>query len=269
MGSQTRGLRAMIRNKLLGAAVYTRAEYWDSKADEFGVDGASGWTNGSLNDIYHRKEIELLEKTFPDVKNLHVLDAGCGTGRLTRYFARRGARVTGIDFSARAIEFARGKALGSAAGSGLESSGSIRYRVESVLDLVEESVYDVAVTFGVLTVACGDRGALARAVGNLFRALKPGGRLLMAEPFHRGPLGLSLRVSLEGVLGVVRGSGFEVEGVWPMHFWPISRPLAYVALPGWVTGPMYGVGDFLLGVLKKGGAFFGDYKVVLVKKPLA
>ena len=96
---------------MLGATVYTRAEYWDSKADEFGVDGASGWTNGSLNDIYHRKEISLLEETFPVVKGLDVLDAGCGTGRLTRHFAQRGARVTGIDFSQRAIEFARGKGL--------------------------------------------------------------------------------------------------------------------------------------------------------------
>lgn len=36
-----------------------------------------------------------------------VLDAGCGTGRMSRYLADRGCQVTGIDISAGMIEMAR------------------------------------------------------------------------------------------------------------------------------------------------------------------
>lgn len=41
------------------------------------------------------------------VKGLRVLDLGCGQGRFTRALAQRGANVTGMDWSARMIAFAR------------------------------------------------------------------------------------------------------------------------------------------------------------------
>lgn len=37
----------------------------------------------------------------------HVLDAGCGTGRMSRYLADRGCRVTGIDLSPGMVRMAR------------------------------------------------------------------------------------------------------------------------------------------------------------------
>jgi 2-polyprenyl-3-methyl-5-hydroxy-6-metoxy-1,4-benzoquinol methylase len=42
-----------------------------------------------------------------DVNGLTVLDAGCGTGYLSKKLRDRGALVTGIDFSERMIEIAR------------------------------------------------------------------------------------------------------------------------------------------------------------------
>ena len=42
-----------------------------------------------------------------DMSGKNVLDAGCGEGYNTRMFARRGARMTGADLSAKMIEFAR------------------------------------------------------------------------------------------------------------------------------------------------------------------
>src|SRR5438093_2026909 len=42
-----------------------------------------------------------------DVKGRTVLDAGCGTGYLSKKLCDQGAHVTGIDFSERMIEIAR------------------------------------------------------------------------------------------------------------------------------------------------------------------
>ena len=39
--------------------------------------------------------------------NRAVLDLGCGTGHLARYFLERGCRVTGLDLSAAMLEYAR------------------------------------------------------------------------------------------------------------------------------------------------------------------
>jgi 2-polyprenyl-3-methyl-5-hydroxy-6-metoxy-1,4-benzoquinol methylase len=45
------------------------------------------------------------------VDGVRVLDAGCGEGYLSRFFANRGAEVTGIDSSADLIEAAKGHKL--------------------------------------------------------------------------------------------------------------------------------------------------------------
>ena len=49
----------------------------------------------------------VLWKFAGDVNRLTVLDAGCGTGYLSKKLRDQGARVTGIDFSERMIEIAR------------------------------------------------------------------------------------------------------------------------------------------------------------------
>lgn len=48
-----------------------------------------------------------LLRAIGPVRGMQVLDLGCGQGRFTRRLARRGALVTGIDWSARMIESAQ------------------------------------------------------------------------------------------------------------------------------------------------------------------
>ena len=96
-----------------------------------------------------------------------VLDAACGTGDLAVADLRAGAgRVTGLDFSPRMLERARRKAP----------------RVEWVEgDLLalpfEDGTFDAAtIGFGVRNVV-----DLERALGELHRVLRPGGRLAILE----------------------------------------------------------------------------------------
>jgi 2-polyprenyl-3-methyl-5-hydroxy-6-metoxy-1,4-benzoquinol methylase len=47
-----------------------------------------------------------LKRTLGDVKGRRVLDIGCGEGCFSRFYAKAGAEVTGIDISEALIEAA-------------------------------------------------------------------------------------------------------------------------------------------------------------------
>jgi demethylmenaquinone methyltransferase / 2-methoxy-6-polyprenyl-1,4-benzoquinol methylase len=108
-----------------------------------------------------------------------VLDACCGTGDLAIACARAGGRVTGLDFSERMLERARRKAPG------------LEWVNGDLLELpfADESFDAATVGFGVRNVE-----DLERALAELRRVLRPGGRLGILEitrpdgilgPFYR------------------------------------------------------------------------------------
>lgn len=95
-----------------------------------------------------------------------LLDLGCGPGLYAARLARRGFAVTGVDMSARSIDYAREDA----ARQGLQ----IDYVLGNYLQTTFDQAYDAAIMvycdLGVLSP--GDRVRLLR---NTWRALKPGG----------------------------------------------------------------------------------------------
>ncbi len=95
-----------------------------------------------------------------------VLDACCGTGDLAVAAERRGATVTGLDFSAAMLERARRK------------SATVEWVEGDLLALpFADETFDAAtVGFGVRNVA-----DLDLAVAELRRVLRPGGRLAILE----------------------------------------------------------------------------------------
>src|SRR5713226_4910849 len=81
----------------------TRA-FWNRVADDWRVQvGTAGDTNRILN------ADPVLWAFAGDVRGRTVLDAGCGTGYLTKKLHDQGARVLGIDFAERMIEIARAR----------------------------------------------------------------------------------------------------------------------------------------------------------------
>ncbi len=95
-----------------------------------------------------------------------VLDACCGTGDLAIEAERQGGIVTGLDFAPRMLERARAK------------SSTIHWLEGDLLALpFPDDGFDAAtVGFGVRNVA-----DLERALGELRRVLRPGGRLAVLE----------------------------------------------------------------------------------------
>lgn len=109
-----------------------------------------------------------------------VADVACGTGDLTQAFAKfsQAQRVIGLDFTPEMLEIARQK-KDKAAGC-----DRIEYRDGDALNLPLEdaSVDVVSIAFGIRNV-----GDTPGALGEFFRVLRPGGRLVVLE-FDRPPL---------------------------------------------------------------------------------
>lgn len=103
-----------------------------------------------------------------------VLDAGCGTGCDALLAARRvgpAGRVVGIDLVPEMLELAR-------QGAQLAGTANVRFVLGDLaaMPLAEASV-DVALTNGVLNMV-PDKD---RVLADLFRVLRPGGRLHVAD----------------------------------------------------------------------------------------
>lgn len=85
--------------------------------------------------VFIDKSAEWMVSCFNIGAGCRVVDFGCGPGLYTTRLARRQASVTGIDFSKRSIEYARGVA----AGEGL----NIRYVNENYLAFETEDRFDL------------------------------------------------------------------------------------------------------------------------------
>jgi demethylmenaquinone methyltransferase/2-methoxy-6-polyprenyl-1,4-benzoquinol methylase len=107
-----------------------------------------------------------------------VLDCACGTGDLTLAFARTHAKtVIGLDFTPEMLDLARVKTdRATERGPGL--AATVRYIPGDAQNLpFEDGSFDVvSIAFGIRNV---QRPELA--VGEFFRVLRPGGRLVILE----------------------------------------------------------------------------------------
>jgi 2-polyprenyl-6-hydroxyphenyl methylase / 3-demethylubiquinone-9 3-methyltransferase len=158
-----------------------------------------------------------------------VLDVGCGGGILTEAMARRGAKVTGIDLSEKALRVAQLHLL--------ESKLDIRYEACSVDDLDGE--FDL-VTCMELLEHVPDPAAMVAACA---RRVRPGGQVFFST-INRNPKSyLFAVVGAEYVLGLLpkgthdyqrfikpselsrwsRAAGLRVDELIGMTYNPITR----------------------------------------------
>src|SRR6188508_3277987 len=83
----------------------SRSDVYDEYATEYAEMVARREDAGLANDPVGGPLLDVLG----EVAGLRVLDAGCGSGYLSRILAERGAQVTGIDIAARLIALARAR----------------------------------------------------------------------------------------------------------------------------------------------------------------
>ncbi|KKU68520.1 MAG: hypothetical protein UX89_C0003G0022 [Parcubacteria group bacterium GW2011_GWA2_47_16] len=109
-------------------------------------------------------------------KGEKVLDLACGQGLFSREFVKAGAKVTGVDLSAKLIAIAKER-----------SPRDIQFHVSSAdkLDFLDDNSYDAVVCVSAIQNIKNAAGVM----GEMFRVLAPGGRLLivMNHPAFRVP----------------------------------------------------------------------------------
>ncbi|BAU14459.1 methyltransferase type 11 [Leptolyngbya sp. NIES-3755] len=135
-------------------------ESWNQKAQDWDIQvGDLGDRNRILNSD------PVLWQFVGDVNGRTVLDAGCGTGYLSRQLCRKGAIVTGVDLSSEMLAIAQQKAR--------SEELSIDFREDSCSELktLSNESFELLVSNYVLM----DLPDLEKAVLAFHRVLKPGG----------------------------------------------------------------------------------------------
>jgi ubiquinone/menaquinone biosynthesis C-methylase UbiE len=128
------------------------------------------WRSSRLGQITDALEQQLLFELLGSVAGKTLLDVGCGDGALASELARRGAIVTGLDADPVMIAAARQRA---------EIEGTQLRLIEGQAETLpfHSAAFDCVVA---VTVLCFVRNA-ERAVAEMARVLKPGGRLVIGE----------------------------------------------------------------------------------------
>jgi SAM-dependent methyltransferase len=78
---------------------------WDGYAAEYVAPGREGWAGDPRWGIWGIPEAEV--GLLPDVAGRDTLELGCGTGYVSSWLARRGARPVGVDLSPHQLATAR------------------------------------------------------------------------------------------------------------------------------------------------------------------
>jgi SAM-dependent methyltransferase len=164
-----------------------------------------------------------------------ICDAGCGPGQVARYLHDKGVKVCGLDLSQGMVERARS----------LNPDVEFRQGDMLALDSVADDSYGgVAAFYSVIHVP---RPALAQALGELKRVLRPGGVLLLTfhvgrETVHRDEW-WGKEVSLDFIFfeteemkGQLEAVGFELQEVierdpYPEVEYPSRRAFIFARKP--------------------------------------
>jgi SAM-dependent methyltransferase len=132
---------------------------------------------GGKNLLIDRTQKLALGQALRRLEGSHVLDFGCGKGRISDWLVRHGAIVHGVDTSREMIDFARARVPGA------------NFYLSTADDLnVNRGAYDLVLSVGVLQYLAPGVAQLTNVLTHLAEALRSGGRIAVLEQVHEGKL---------------------------------------------------------------------------------
>jgi len=209
----------------------------DRAADPEGLtnvcyNGAPLWLNRFAARVQRSTFLRLLD-SVGTVAGRRALDVGCGTGRWSRLLSERGAAMTGIDLQSDSLVENKRR---------LPSCRFVEMSADA-MGLASRS-FDLAVSVTVLQHMPYE--IQRNAMGEIRRALVPGGYLLMLEATRdRGPHVFSN--STQQWVSIASAVGFRVERTLPYDYAPLLHTLrgAAARLRGGAAGALPPVEDYV------------------------
>jgi SAM-dependent methyltransferase len=201
---------------------YSPKEYWTGIAEKFRSADASGfapvlhpgtpeWFNRLIDDLQFRamRRALAMARIAPGSR---ILDVGCGTGRWVRRYLELGHRSTGVDATLGMLRIAReqGTAPPLLAGEAFHLPFS---------DAVFDCVSDVTVVQHIPTEL------QQKAISEMVRVLKPGGRLILFELIRGEGAHIFPRTPQDWIRQVLQ-SGAKPIGWFGQEFMVIDRTFA-------------------------------------------
>ncbi|HXG49048.1 MAG TPA: sulfotransferase, partial [Methylomirabilota bacterium] len=151
-----------------------------------------------------RQSANLVLEGLPARADWHVLEIGCGVGRIIKPLRERFARVDGVDISERMIEFAR-QYLADARGHG-------RVMVNSGCDLADLPDHDYDLVYSMIVFQHIRSASVVRSyLREVRRVLKPGGYFRLKVYRARPGLGRADEEAVPGVQYGFEGNGYTEE----------------------------------------------------------
>ncbi len=245
-GTGASGVWQLFKERRVRDTLYGVSAYWDHRASARRGMARSLWPSNSFNAMWDERQRVLITRALGDVTGRRIVDVGCGTGRVTRWLAeqQRPRQVVGVDFSAATVEAARHES------SALVASGIVRFEQGDVvagLDALGVGAFDDAIVLGCLSVACRNKESLERAIANVARLVRRGGRVLLLEPIHRSPLlRRILDLGLEEWIACANTAALSLEHADRMGFVPVRLIFSVRDMPRPLVAPVFGAGERLL-----------------------
>jgi SAM-dependent methyltransferase len=249
----------LIRERRTRDAIYHSSTYWDERAHGREGLARSIWPSNVFNEVWDERQRDVLVRTLGSLEGHRVVDVGCGTGRMTRFFGSLGADlVVGMDFSPDTVRAAEAESRELGAGP------NVRFAVGNVLEPLDHVAqdFDDAVVLGCLSVACQSLADLELALLNIRGLVRPGGRVVLLEPIHRSPLlRRILNLGLEDWIAAANRAGLSLTGSDRMGFAPLRLVLSVRDLPRGIVRSAFGLGETLLDA-QPYLASLSDYKLL-------
>ncbi len=211
------------------------ANHYPAEIDQFNSQAAFWWDpDGPFKTLHQINPVRLKFITdHCNLKNLKVLDVGCGGGILSEALNQKGAEVTGLDLSKASLQTAKMHLF--------ESGLKVDYQQISIEDFAEENraSQDVVCCLEMLEHVPSPESIIDACL----MALKPGGWLFLST-LNRTPKAMMLGIfAAEHVLkivpkgthhfeqfikpselvGLLQNKGLEIKSLTGMRYNPITQ----------------------------------------------
>ena len=186
-----------------------------------------------------------------------VLDIGCGIGEVALWLLaqRDDLRVTGVDFPEMVERAARE----------LPPSPRLAWIGASAEAFVQPGGFDLVLSSGCYS-AIRDKDKCHRAITAGCASVRPGGLLMMIDPFHSAKYLARVKMAPEEVIARVQAQGLRLEHFGGILFWPLREMLSNSRASEATIARWFDRGERLL--LRLGERRWSDYKVLAFRKPV-